>query len=129
MLPADGVGLARMEFIISALIRVHPMALVHPERVTDPQEAAQIRELTRGYADPRDYFVDALALGIAKIAAPYHPNPVIVRLSDFKTTSTRTWWVVQRSRRPRKTPCSVSAAPRAITTSGTGTASRSNAGH
>ena len=84
-LPADGVGLARMEFIISALIRVHPMALVHPERVTDPQEAAQIRELTRGYADPRDYFVDALALGIAKIAAPYHPNPVIVRLSDFKT--------------------------------------------
>ncbi|QDY89486.1 phosphoenolpyruvate synthase [Arthrobacter sp. UKPF54-2] len=84
-LPADGVGLARMEFIISALIRVHPMALVHPERVTDPQEAAQIRDLTRGYADPSDYFVDTLALGIAKIAAPYHPNPVIVRLSDFKT--------------------------------------------
>lgn len=84
-LPADGVGLARMEFIISSLIRVHPMALVHPERVTDPGEAAQIRELTRGYADPRDYFVDALALGIAKIAAPYHPRPVIVRLSDFKT--------------------------------------------
>ncbi len=84
-LPADGVGLARMEFIISALIRVHPMALVHPERVTDPQDAAQIRDLTRGYADPRDYFVQTLALGIAKIAAPYHPNPVIVRLSDFKT--------------------------------------------
>ncbi len=84
-LPADGVGLARMEFIISALIRVHPMALVHPERVADRQEAAQIRELTRGYADPKDYFVDTLALGIAKIAAPYHPNPVIVRLSDFKT--------------------------------------------
>ncbi|MCB5272790.1 Phosphoenolpyruvate synthase [Arthrobacter sp. SO5] len=84
-LPADGVGLARMEFIISALIRVHPMALVHPERVTDPQEAAQIRELTRGYSDPKAYFVDALALGIAKIAAPYHPRPVIVRLSDFKT--------------------------------------------
>jgi len=84
-LPADGVGLARMEFIISSLIRVHPMALVHPERVTDPGEAAQIRELTRGYADPRDYFVDVLALGIAKIAAPYHPRPVIVRLSDFKT--------------------------------------------
>ncbi|WP_160668283.1 phosphoenolpyruvate synthase [Pseudarthrobacter sp. ATCC 49987] len=84
-LPADGVGLARMEFIISALIRVHPMALVHPERVTDPQEAAQIRALTSGYGDPKDYFVDALALGIAKIAAPYHPRPVIVRLSDFKT--------------------------------------------
>ena len=84
-LPADGVGLARMEFIISALIRVHPMALVHPERVTDPGEAEQIRALTSGYADPKDYFVDALALGIAKIAAPYHPRPVIVRLSDFKT--------------------------------------------
>lgn len=84
-LPADGVGLARMEFIISSLIRVHPMALVHPERVTDPGEAEQIRALTSGFADPKDYFVDALALGIAKIAAPYHPRPVIVRLSDFKT--------------------------------------------
>ncbi|HSL37013.1 MAG TPA: phosphoenolpyruvate synthase, partial [Arthrobacter sp.] len=84
-LPADGVGLARMEFIISSLIRVHPMALVHPERVTDPGEAEQIRALTSGYTDPKDYFVDALALGIAKIAAPYHPRPVIVRLSDFKT--------------------------------------------
>ncbi|WP_427173306.1 phosphoenolpyruvate synthase [Arthrobacter sp. 92] len=84
-LPADGVGLARMEFIISNLIRVHPMALVHPERVTDEQEAAQIRELTSAYADPKEYFVEALALGIAKIAAPYYPHPVIVRLSDFKT--------------------------------------------
>ncbi|XAS64325.1 phosphoenolpyruvate synthase [Micrococcaceae bacterium Sec5.8] len=84
-LPADGVGLARMEFIISALIRVHPMALVHPGKVTDPQEAAQIRALTSGFEDPKDYFVDALALGIAKIAAPHHPRPVIVRLSDFKT--------------------------------------------
>lgn len=84
-LPAAGVGLARMEFIISNLIRVHPMALVHPERVTDPDEARQIKELTGGYADPREYFVEALALGIAKIAAPYHPHPVIVRLSDFKT--------------------------------------------
>lgn len=84
-LPADGVGLARMEFIISSLIRVHPMALVHPDRVSDPAEAEQIRDLTRGYPDPKDYFVDALALGIAKIAAPYYPRPVIVRLSDFKT--------------------------------------------
>jgi pyruvate,water dikinase len=74
-----------MEFIISNLIRVHPMALVHPERVTDADEARQVKELTSGYADPREYFVEALALGIAKIAAPYHPHPVIVRLSDFKT--------------------------------------------
>lgn len=84
-LPAAGVGLARMEFIISNLIRVHPMALVHPEQVTDVREAEQIGELTRGYGDPKDYFVDMLALGIAKIAAPYHPKPVIVRLSDFKS--------------------------------------------
>ena len=84
-LPAAGVGLARMEFIISDLIRIHPMALVQPERVTDPDEAEQIRTRTRGYSDPRDYFVDALASGLAKISAPYYPNPVIVRLSDFKS--------------------------------------------
>ncbi|TDW30935.1 phosphoenolpyruvate synthase [Cryobacterium psychrophilum] len=84
-LPADGVGLARMEFIISNLIKVHPMALVHPELVTDPVAVRQIQELTRGYADPEEYFVQTLALGIAKLAAPYYPNPVIVRMSDFKT--------------------------------------------
>ncbi len=84
-LPAAGVGLARMEFIISNLIRVHPMALVHPDRVADAAETEQIRELTSGYPDPTEYFVDTLARGIGKLAAPYHPHPVIVRLSDFKT--------------------------------------------
>jgi pyruvate,water dikinase len=84
-LPAAGVGLARMEFIITNLIRIHPMALVHPERVSDPGEAERIRELTHGYPDLQEYFVDVLATGIGKIAAPYHPNPVIVRLSDFKS--------------------------------------------
>jgi len=84
-LPAAGVGLARMEFIISNLIRIHPMALVHPERITDPGEASRIREITYGYSDLQEYFVDVLATGIAKIAAPYHPRPVIVRLSDFKS--------------------------------------------
>ncbi|MEV4991364.1 phosphoenolpyruvate synthase [Pseudarthrobacter sp. LMD1-1-1.1] len=84
-LPAAGVGLARMEFIINNLIRVHPMALVHPERVADPEEAALIRKLTSGYQDPQEYFIDVLATGIAKIAAPFHPKPVIVRLSDFKS--------------------------------------------
>jgi pyruvate,water dikinase len=84
-LPVSGVGLARMEFIINDFIRVHPMALVHPERVTDGGEVARIRELVRGYADPRDYFVETLATGLAKLSAPYFPNPVIVRLSDFKT--------------------------------------------
>jgi len=84
-LPADGVGLARMEFIINNLIKVHPMALVHPELVTDPVAVRQIGELTGGYPDPAEYFVQTLALGIAKLAAPYYPNPVIVRMSDFKT--------------------------------------------
>ena len=84
-LPAAGVGLARMEFIINNLIRVHPMALVHPERVADLEEAALIRKLTSGYQDPQEYFIDVLATGIAKIAAPFHPKPVIVRLSDFKS--------------------------------------------
>lgn len=84
-LPAAGVGLARMEFIINNLIKIHPMALVHPEQVTSEKDLRQIHELTRGYDDPKDFFVDTLALGIAKLAAPYHPQPVIVRLSDFKT--------------------------------------------
>ncbi len=84
-LPAAGVGLARMEFIINNLIQVHPMALVHPDRVTDPVARRKIAELTRGYGDPKEYFVQALSLGIAKLTAPYYPNPVIVRMSDFKT--------------------------------------------
>lgn len=84
-LPADGVGLARMEFIIASLIRIHPMALVHPERVADAEVRRQIQDITKGFARPEDYFVETLALGIAKIAAPYHPDPVIVRLSDFKS--------------------------------------------
>ena len=83
-LPAKGVGLARMEFIISSLIRIHPMALLHPERVDD-EDAAQIRELTRGHDDAAEYFVERLALGIARLASAYHPHPAIVRLSDFKT--------------------------------------------
>jgi pyruvate,water dikinase len=83
-LPAKGVGLARMEFIITNLLRVHPMALLHPERVT-AGDREQIEKLTRGYEHPTDYFVNVLAQGIAKLAAPYHPSIAIVRLSDFKT--------------------------------------------
>ena len=84
-LPAKGVGLARMEFIVNNTIKIHPMALVHPERVEDRRARRQIQELTRGYRDRRDYFTETLAQGIAKIAASFHPHPVIVRLSDFKT--------------------------------------------
>jgi pyruvate,water dikinase len=84
-LPADGVGLARMEFIISEAIKVHPMALIHPERVDDPAERAEIEHLTAGYARPADYFVEKLSEGVGTIAAAFHPRPVIVRMSDFKT--------------------------------------------
>ncbi len=84
-LPAQGIGLARMEFIINNLIRIHPMALVHFEQVQDPRARSQIEVLTRGYPDKESYFIETLALGIAKLAAPVYPQPVIVRLSDFKT--------------------------------------------
>ncbi|MBX4926516.1 phosphoenolpyruvate synthase [Rhizobium binae] len=84
-LPADGVGLARMEFVISNAIRIHPMALVHFDRLKDRAAKDQIAVLTQGYEDKSDYFVDNLARGLARIAAVVHPNPAIVRLSDFKT--------------------------------------------
>jgi len=84
-LPADGVGLARMEFIISAHVKVHPMALVRFARVRDRRARRRIEALTRGYRDKPRFFVDALADGIARIAAAHHPHPVIVRTSDFKT--------------------------------------------
>lgn len=83
-LPARGVGLARMEFIISNLIKVHPMALLHPERIP-AADRQRIAALVQAHDDPADYFVDRLARGIARLAAPFHPHPAIVRLSDFKT--------------------------------------------
>ncbi len=83
-LPADGVGLARMEFIINNHIRVHPLALLHPEAL-NADDRRRVRELTRVYDTPEEYFVERLALGIAPIAAAFHPEPVIVRMSDFKT--------------------------------------------
>ncbi|MGA7206208.1 MAG: phosphoenolpyruvate synthase [Specibacter sp.] len=84
-LPAQGIGLARMEFVINDMVQVHPMALAFPERVTDPAEQAKIRELALGYADPADYFVQTLARGLAKLATPFYPAPAVVRFSDFKT--------------------------------------------
>ena len=84
-LPNDGVGLARLEFIISSHIRAHPMALLHPERIADAAERAEVERLTAGYADRGDYFVERLAEGVGTIAAAFWPKDVIVRLSDFKT--------------------------------------------
>jgi pyruvate,water dikinase len=84
-LPTDGVGLARMEFIISNHIKVHPMALVRFEKVEDDRARVEIERLTVGYESKADYFVDRLARGMARIAAAHYPNPVVVRMSDFKT--------------------------------------------
>lgn len=84
-LPVKGVGLARMEFIINNHIKIHPMALIHFDKVIKEHEREKIRKLTKGYKNKQDYFVDRLSEGIAKIAASQYPNPVIVRTSDFKT--------------------------------------------
>ncbi len=84
-LPSRGIGLARMEFIINGIIKAHPMALVHYDALEDREARRQIRELTRHYDDKCEYFVDQLAQGIATIAASQYPEPVIVRMSDFKT--------------------------------------------
>ena len=84
-LPVEGIGLARMEFIINDIIKIHPMALVRFDEVSDKKTRKQITELTRGYENKTEYFVDHLAQGIAKIAASQYPHQVIVRMSDFKT--------------------------------------------
>ncbi|MGD1108872.1 MAG: phosphoenolpyruvate synthase [Mycobacterium sp.] len=84
-LPNDGVGLARMEFIISEYIRVHPLALLHPEKVDDPEARQTIHRLTQAYPDGSAFFVERLSEGIGTIAAAFWPKPVVVRMSDFKT--------------------------------------------
>jgi pyruvate,water dikinase len=84
-IPNDGVGLARLEFIITHFITVHPMALIHFDKVTDEKARKEIEKLTQGYANKGDFFVDKLAQGVAKIAAAFYPQDVIVRMSDFKS--------------------------------------------
>jgi pyruvate,water dikinase len=83
-LPVAGVGLARMEFIISQGARAHPMALAHPERL-GAADRRKVERLTRGAPSPADYFVERVSEGVGTIAAAFYPRPVIVRLSDFKT--------------------------------------------
>jgi pyruvate,water dikinase len=84
-LPVHGVGLARMEFIVNDVIKIHPVALARFDELEDPAARKQIEELTAGYADKTEYFVEHLARGIATIAASQYPDPAIVRMSDFKT--------------------------------------------
>lgn len=84
-LPAYGIGLARMEYLVNNVIQAHPLALLHLDEVADDEARAQIEELTAGWDDKGEFFVDHLARGIATIAASQYPEPVVVRLSDFKT--------------------------------------------
>ncbi|MFP4672855.1 MAG: phosphoenolpyruvate synthase [Desulfohalobiaceae bacterium] len=84
-LPCHGIGLARMEFIINNVIKIHPMALIRFDQLQDRKARGNIQMLTYNYEDKKEYFVDHLAMGIAKIAASQYPEPVIVRMSDFKT--------------------------------------------
>ncbi|MEG4520707.1 MULTISPECIES: phosphoenolpyruvate synthase [unclassified Microcoleus] len=84
-IPCDGVGLARLEFIIANHIKAHPLALIHFDELVDESVKEEIAELTALYKNKPDFFTDKLAHGIATIAAAFYPNPVIVRMSDFKS--------------------------------------------
>jgi pyruvate,water dikinase len=84
-IPNDGVGLAREEFIINSYIKIHPRALIDYEKIKDKKLKKQIDNLTVGYSDKKEFFIDKLAEGIGMIAAAFYPKDVIVRMSDFKT--------------------------------------------
>jgi pyruvate,water dikinase len=84
-IPCDGVGLARLEFIIANHIKAHPLALIHFDKLEDESLKAQIAELTKLYEDKPQFFVDKLAHGVGMIAAAFYPKPVVVRMSDFKS--------------------------------------------
>ncbi|NOQ32150.1 MAG: phosphoenolpyruvate synthase [Helicobacteraceae bacterium] len=83
-LPVDGVGLARMEFVINNYIKAHPMALIHPEKLNKPTQK-KIEELTIAYKDNSDFFIKTLSEGVATIASSVYPKPCVVRMSDFKS--------------------------------------------
>lgn len=84
-LPVQGIGLARMEFIINNIVKIHPMALIHFNKLEKKSDKEKITQLTKDYKNKKDYFIEKLGRAIAKIAASQYPNPVIVRMSDFKT--------------------------------------------
>ena len=85
MIPNDGVGLAREEFIIDSHIQIHPLALLHFNEIKDRHTKTLINDLTQGYEDKAQYFVDKLTEGIAILGAAFYPNDVIIRFSDFKS--------------------------------------------
>ena len=88
-LPVSGVGLARIEFIITSAIKVHPMAICQPEKISDAAVKKRIAEMSEPYGSPETFYIDTLAQGIGRIAAAFYPREVIVRLSDFKSNEYR----------------------------------------
>ena len=88
-LPNDGVGLAREEFIINEFIKIHPLALLNFNKISDEKVKKEIERLTKGFEDKADFFVEKLAMGVGMIASAFYPKPVIVRLSDFKSNEYR----------------------------------------
>jgi len=88
-LPNDGVGLARVEFIFANKVKIHPLALYNYDKIKDKKLKAQINQITAGYKDKKEFFVEKLAEGVAQIAAAFYPKHVIVRFSDFKTNEYR----------------------------------------
>jgi len=89
-LPNDGVGLARQEFIVSNFIRIHPLALLHYNKLKDKKAKKKIQKMTKGYKNKSEYCVERLSEGVGRIAAAVYPKPVVLRLSDFKTNEYRT---------------------------------------
>ncbi len=88
-IPNDGVGLLRMEFIITSAIKIHPMALIHPEKIKDPEVLNKINALIHTSSSKKHFYIDQLSQGIAMIAAAFFPKKVILRLSDFKSDEYR----------------------------------------
>ncbi|QQE67116.1 phosphoenolpyruvate synthase [Leptolyngbya sp. BL0902] len=84
-IPCDGVGLARLEFIIANQIKAHPLALMNFDKLEDKAAKWEISQLTANYDNKPEFFVDKLATGVGMIAAAFYPNPVVVRMSDFKS--------------------------------------------
>src|SRR4030095_10793036 len=84
-LPTSGIGLVRLEFIINNALAIHPMALIHPEKITDAHIHEKIKTITAAYESPTEFFVEQLACAVGMMAAAFYPRPIIVRFSDFKS--------------------------------------------